>query len=577
MAGAARPPATAARRSWRSAGLPLPRGPRPRPPRCRSTSARRSRPARRRRPRHRPRPRPVRARASPSAALRHSHSLNVGSFHEPSERVALDPGRAAAGRDLPRPARRPHRQLPRRPRDLIERFFPGHYELVEPGADPRRAVAGATRRAARRGRPTRIAFCLDEERGALRLFLRALRRLDPTATGRPRSGCPTRAEVRGSRPELRERVRVDRPARDCAGGADRRRRRRRRRVRRPAPGPRLCAPALACRAPSPSCSQLAALRRSSPRDGELGLLFQPGDAITLAGQLERLLASPALRARARGAPRGAAPPGLGRGRRPGRGDLRSGSPPAATTRAATRRSAASVSPPASRSTSTCTCTPTTPPTARRRSRCCSRRRGTAGLGAIAITDHNEVSGAFAAPEIAEEIGDQGDRRRGGQDRRAGRGDRALPRREDRARDDDGRDDRRDPPPGRARLRAAPVRPPALGARLRAPARHGRGDRHPRGLQPAGRADRVQRGGRALRRQVPDRPGRRLGQPRRPGPRQRDDPRPRLRRARGVPRGDARRRHRPQAAQPGLRAGAEVAADGRRARRPARPPSRAGKR
>ena len=38
--------------------------------------------------------------------------------------------------------------------------------------------------------------------------------------------------------------------------------------------------------------------------------------------------------------------------------------------------------------------------------------------------------------------------------------------------------------------------------------------------------------------------------------------------RGVPRGDARRRHRPQAQEPGLRAGAEVAADGRRARRQA---------
>ena len=114
--------------------------------------------------------------------------------------------------------------------------------------------------------------------------------------------------------------------------------------------------------------------------------------------------------------------------------------------------------------------------------------------------------------------DQGDRRRGGEDGRAGRGDRAVPRGEDPAGDDDGRDDRRDPPPGRARLRPAPVRPPALGARLRAPARHGRGDRHPRGVQPAGRADRVQRGGRALRRQVPDRPGRRLRQPRRPGAR-----------------------------------------------------------
>ena len=54
-----------------------------------------------------------------------------------------------------------------------------------------------------------------------------------------------------------------------------------------------------------------------------------------------------------------------------------------------------------------------------------------GLGAIAITDHNEVSGALEARRIAEEMGGpQGDRRRGGEDRRAGRGDRPLPRGED---------------------------------------------------------------------------------------------------------------------------------------------------
>ena len=56
------------------------------------------------------------------------------------------------------------------------------------------------------------------------------------------------------------------------------------------------------------------------------------------------------------------------------------------------------------------------------------------------------------------------------------------------------------------------------------------------------------------------PGRRLRQPRRPGPRQRAGADPRLRRAGGVPRGDARRRHHPQAQEPGLRAGAEAAAD-----------------
>ena len=89
------------------------------------------------------------------------------------------------------------------------------------------------------------------------------------------------------------------------------------------------------------------------------------------------------------------------------------------------------------------------------------------------------------------------------------------------------------------------------------------DRHPRGLQPADRDRLLQRGGGPLRAQVRHRPRRRLGQPRRPGPRQRQDPAARLRGARGVPGVDARRRHRPQAQEPRLRPGAEVPADQRR--------------
>ena len=43
----------------------------------------------------------------------------------------------------------------------------------------------------------------------------------------------------------------------------------------------------------------------------------------------------------------------------------------------------------------------------------------AGLGAIAVTDHNEISGAFEAQAKAAAVRRAGDRRRGGQDRRAG--------------------------------------------------------------------------------------------------------------------------------------------------------------
>ena len=65
-----------------------------------------------------------------------------------------------------------------------------------------------------------------------------------------------------------------------------------------------------------------------------------------------------------------------------------------------------------------------------------------------------LRGAGGAPDRRGDGRHQGDRRRGGEDRRAGRGDRPLPRGEDPEGADDGGDDRRDPRPGRARLRAA---------------------------------------------------------------------------------------------------------------------------
>ena len=50
-----------------------------------------------------------------STALRHSYSLNVATFHAPAGAGPLDPGGAAAGRDLLRPPRRPHGRRRRRP------------------------------------------------------------------------------------------------------------------------------------------------------------------------------------------------------------------------------------------------------------------------------------------------------------------------------------------------------------------------------------------------------------------------------------------------------------------------------
>ncbi|HEY5816079.1 MAG TPA: PHP domain-containing protein [Solirubrobacterales bacterium] len=71
-----------------------------------------------------------------SAALRHSHSLNVATFHKPQERVLSTQvarplvevffGRLDA-RTVASPATG----------ELVERYFPGPYELVEPGGEGR--------------------------------------------------------------------------------------------------------------------------------------------------------------------------------------------------------------------------------------------------------------------------------------------------------------------------------------------------------------------------------------------------------------------------------------------------------
>ncbi|CAA9489047.1 MAG: hypothetical protein AVDCRST_MAG13-1630, partial [uncultured Solirubrobacteraceae bacterium] len=155
---------------------------------------------------------------------------------------------------------------------------------------------------------------------------------------------------------------------------------------------------------------------------------------------------------------------------------------------------------------------------------------------------------------------EGHRVRGGQDRLPGRGHRALPHGEDPARALPAGDHRGDPPPGRPRLRPAPVRPHALRAGLRAPAGHRGRHRRDRGLQPARGHRLLQRGGRPLRRQVPDRGGRGLGLPRGAGPGLRARADAGLRRAGGVPGGAARRGDPHEAVEPALRAGAEVPRD-----------------
>ena len=104
------------------------------------------------------------------AALRHSRALNVGTFHAPAERalstqVARRVVELVFGRLDARTASYAVTG------ELMKRFFPAEYRVITPGADVLPPAPRST------GTPT-IAFLAEEERPALRTFLRALRRVD---------------------------------------------------------------------------------------------------------------------------------------------------------------------------------------------------------------------------------------------------------------------------------------------------------------------------------------------------------------------------------------------------------------
>jgi predicted metal-dependent phosphoesterase TrpH/glycosyltransferase involved in cell wall biosynthesis len=326
-----------------------------------------------------------------STALRHSRSLNVGSFHEPTERVlSTQVARPLVeiffGRLDARTA------STRTTAELVERYFPGTYDLVAPGADAVEPPASASDDGT-----VRVAFCLREERGALRLFLRALRRLSADAGWE--------AVVWAERPpdpttslsaRLRERVRLVGPAdatpEEVIASAD---------VLCLASGGPHTAPALVRQALAsgtvPVVSHLPVYEELIA-DGELGLLFPRGDAITLAGQLARLVAEPRLRAELRAPGRDAVEgwsetadelegiyARVGARRHDPRGNQ------AIRQRLASRRAIhCDLHMHTDHSPDCATPVPVLLETARER-----------GLGAIAITDHNEVSGALEARELAD--------------------------------------------------------------------------------------------------------------------------------------------------------------------------------
>jgi glycosyltransferase involved in cell wall biosynthesis len=226
------------------------------------------------------------APSASSAALRHSRALNVGTFHSTTERfVGTQVGRRVVellfgrldGRTTSFAATR----------DMIERYFPGEYRVIRPGAD-------LLHRPGHDGGPPEIVFSAEEERGALRLFMRALRKLpieldwratiwlrDPASAPAVSLSRRLRQRVRLAGPtdgsEAQHLARADVAVAASAGAA---------------PAPQLVLRALAGGA-VPVVSRLPQYEEAL-RDGELGLLFEPRDSITLAAQLERLIAEPPL-------------------------------------------------------------------------------------------------------------------------------------------------------------------------------------------------------------------------------------------------------------------------------------------
>jgi predicted metal-dependent phosphoesterase TrpH/glycosyltransferase involved in cell wall biosynthesis len=335
------------------------------------------------------------APSASATALRLSRALNVGSFHSPTERVLstqvarrftelffgrLD-GRTATF-DITR--------------DQVSHFFPGEYDVIPPGVD-----LDSYRPYDHGPGPVEIAFAVEEERTALRLFLRAIRRLSPEPSWR--------ATVWTPRPEdpalrlgraLRDRVRLVGPGQKslaevlasaeifCAasGGT--------------APTPHLLLKAIATGA-VPLASRIPVYEEIL-EEGNDGLLFERGDMAVFSAQLARLIADGDMRSSLRR---------RCLARREELGWSRVADQVEETYRALALRRHSPDGKPAVRSRlsgrsfifcdlhmhtdhSPDCATPVDVllETAKRR-----------GLGAIAVTDHNEISGAIEARQRAEGI------------------------------------------------------------------------------------------------------------------------------------------------------------------------------
>jgi len=320
----------------------------------------------------------------PAAVLRHSRALNVGSFHAPTERlISTQVARRVVelffGRLDARTAAWPTT------RELMGRWFPAPYELVRPGT----ATSGAHPRSG----PVEIAFVAAEERAAQRLFLRAVRRLPLSAPWRATLVADEWRTTPLVRRDVAERMRFQAGAGAealdwadvvvfASGGI--------------APAPSLLQSTVAAQA-VPVASRLP-LYEDILEDGERGLLFEPGDVDVLTAQLTRLVEQPEEIDRLAAA--GAARPWaavvdeldalyarVASRRHDGRAN-------GAVHRRLQSRPLIDVDLHMHTDHSGDCATPVEALLAEAKAR---------GLGAIAITDHNEISGALEAREKADDI------------------------------------------------------------------------------------------------------------------------------------------------------------------------------
>ena len=344
------------------------------------------------------------APSAASVALRTSRALTVASFHQPTERVlSTQLGRPMAQRLFSRlDARTASYQATR---ELMNRYFPADYRVVLPAGEklPRVEPRGSTAAAARgAGVGLHLVLVAEEERLALRTSLRALRLLPVDR--------PWRVTVWSSRPltaptlshQLRERVRfVDAGTSDLDAvladadavvlGSE---------GIRPTPGVLVRALAtgvIPVASGLPVYAELLA-------EGSRGLVYPPGDSQTLASQLSQLLTEPGLADKLRASAEPFAKQ-LSVGRVTDefeqiytelvarRHDLRPRNE--AARRAVAHRPLIDVDLHMHTDHSYDCATPVEVLLAEARAK---------GLGAIAVTEHNEISGALAAAQLAGKAG-----------------------------------------------------------------------------------------------------------------------------------------------------------------------------